>query len=153
MIPPVRCFTCNKPLSAIWYNLQETPSNERHTKLMQLTTRYCCRALIMTSDDLTPVIANAHFITNSETHIMEFETTLNNPRTITTQQHHFVQYCFWLHGQTSNVVKKQNHKLSNQSSNIPFLRKRCEQKCPPIKICILLDWGGRCVQDGWGTTC
>ena len=83
MIPPVRCFTCNAPLSALWYELQECDVARRHARLMEATRRYCCRMLIMTSDDLTAVETYPNFVTHSERHMMDLETTITHARTST----------------------------------------------------------------------
>ena len=82
MLPPPRCFTCNKMLSGLWYELQEMPNDSRHAHLMARTRRYCCRAQIMTTDDLTEVVSNPNFVTASEQHVMDFTTVVTDARVV-----------------------------------------------------------------------
>ena len=60
MLPPVRCFTCNKPLSAIWDTASEKTGDERSLYLRQVTVRYCCRMALLTCSDMTSVVSSPH---------------------------------------------------------------------------------------------
>ncbi len=55
MIIPVRCFTCGKPISAIWDKYHERVKKGEDPKkvLDDLgVERYCCRALLLTHKDV-----------------------------------------------------------------------------------------------------
>jgi DNA-directed RNA polymerase subunit N (RpoN/RPB10) len=84
MIPPVRCFTCGIPLSAIWYELNGLCEEEKRVKMLQRTSRYCCRMQLTTTSDLTMRIKSCHTRTESEKHVMDFEATITVPREVDT---------------------------------------------------------------------
>ena len=56
MLVPVRCFTCGKPLSHLWYPYTHllTDGHERGDILTQLgVERYCCRRILLTHVELS----------------------------------------------------------------------------------------------------
>ncbi len=58
MLIPVRCFSCGKPLSHLWndYSERVEAGEEKKEVLDDLNLRrYCCRAQMMTSVDLTEI--------------------------------------------------------------------------------------------------
>ncbi len=56
MFPPVRCFTCGKPLGGrIWKEFRRrVEAGENPEKVFEALgiTRYCCRTVLLTSVDL-----------------------------------------------------------------------------------------------------
>lgn len=55
MIIPVRCFTCGKPISAVWeeYNRRVSAGEDVKKVLDDLKVeRYCCRRMLLSHVDL-----------------------------------------------------------------------------------------------------
>jgi DNA-directed RNA polymerase subunit N (RpoN/RPB10) len=57
MLLPVRCFTCNKPLSNEWKKFRKTINSGMFSTKEKLLTdlglkRYCCRRLVITYEPL-----------------------------------------------------------------------------------------------------
>ena len=60
MIIPIRCISCNKPVSQLWESYKERVNNgEDRKKVMDELglKRYCCRALFLGHVDLIDSIA------------------------------------------------------------------------------------------------
>ena len=71
MLPPVRCFTCNKVLAPYYTKHIETQTVELMTE--NNISRYCCRRMLLSSVDLT------EFINSYNTHngcVDEVDTSL-----------------------------------------------------------------------------
>lgn len=86
MLPPVRCFTCNAPLSARWYELQDSVG-ERASDVMDRMGihRYCCRRMLLTNVDLSSVIKSPHFDLNAESENMTFSAVSSRSRQVNTK--------------------------------------------------------------------
>ncbi|KHO48047.1 MAG: DNA-directed RNA polymerase subunit N [archaeon GW2011_AR5] len=55
MLIPVRCFTCGKPVSAVWEKYKERiERGEQPGKVLDDLgmDRYCCRSLLLTHRDV-----------------------------------------------------------------------------------------------------
>jgi len=60
MIIPVRCFSCGKPVSAVWEEYkQRVEKGEEKTKVMKELgiERYCCKALFLGHAELIDTVA------------------------------------------------------------------------------------------------
>ena len=56
MLLPVRCFTCGKPLSHLWFtytNLLAAGSTRQEILAHLNLTRYCCRRMLLTHVELS----------------------------------------------------------------------------------------------------
>lgn len=82
MLPPVRCFTCGKPISAIWFSMQDSDvaAGSGQDIMLRHTSRYCCRMLLMTTDNLCALLSNANFVTPSECYMMDMTTKIAHDR-------------------------------------------------------------------------
>lgn len=71
MLPPVRCFTCNKVLAPYYAKHIETQTVDLMEK--NNISRYCCRRMLLSSVDLT------EFVNSYNTHngsVDEVDTSL-----------------------------------------------------------------------------
>ena len=84
MIIPVRCFTCNKPISSLWLNMRSMSKEDGMKYLAENTDRYCCRAALLTTKDLSTVVENGNFTHEVEQYMMELETVIPNSRKVRT---------------------------------------------------------------------
>ena len=60
MIIPMRCWSCNKPISHLWEDFKErTTKGEDRKKILDEVglTRYCCRAIFLGHVDLLDIAA------------------------------------------------------------------------------------------------
>ncbi|MAH03559.1 DNA-directed RNA polymerase subunit N [Candidatus Pacearchaeota archaeon] len=59
MIIPIRCFSCNKPISHLWADFKKRTSEGENTKkvLDELgLERYCCRSVFLGQEDLIQLV-------------------------------------------------------------------------------------------------
>eukprot|EP00965_Chrysotila_dentata_P232079 6198752-Pleurochrysis_carterae.AAC.2 len=52
MLPPPRCFTCNKLLCHLYDQVVEAPDKKQKVEELGVR-RYCCKRMLLTSVDLT----------------------------------------------------------------------------------------------------
>lgn len=60
MIIPVRCFTCGKPIAALWETFQErVGKGEKPVEVLEDlgVKRYCCRTVFLTHRDFLRDVA------------------------------------------------------------------------------------------------